>query len=376
MDKPADPSTPFGEVYQSFLDDLALEGTKPSTIHRYRYNIVRFEKWLVANGHPAILASLERTLLIAYRQHLENLPQQPRGSTRRRRGGLMSRHTVHSYLRSIKCLASWLKGAGHLDANPFLAINAYYKKKGVMPVLQADDRISKIGKPSDVATLLTGCAGDEPEDLRDRALVWLLYSSGIRAADAVELTIPAVDFETGVLFIEDGKGDKDRQAFISPIAAEHIRAYLDHGRTPLLKRMPKRHGPVPAGAASRSNLLATDVLFLSSRAGRARSGSRRRASCRSSRAATTQPAERCRHSVLTACATAWRPKWPNRASTSARSSAGAAGQTSKQCRSTYTWTPPAFAPSRTGSKDLCSTSSRPKHGRRSRKRWKEALLPM
>ena len=43
MDKPADPATPFGEVYQSFLDDLALEGIKPSTIHRYRYNIVRFE---------------------------------------------------------------------------------------------------------------------------------------------------------------------------------------------------------------------------------------------------------------------------------------------------------------------------------------------
>ena len=45
MDKPADPATPFAEVYQSFLDDLAKEGTKPSTIHRYRYNIVRFEKW-------------------------------------------------------------------------------------------------------------------------------------------------------------------------------------------------------------------------------------------------------------------------------------------------------------------------------------------
>jgi len=44
MDKPADPSTPFAEVYQSFLDDLVTEGTKPSTIHRYRYNIVRFEK--------------------------------------------------------------------------------------------------------------------------------------------------------------------------------------------------------------------------------------------------------------------------------------------------------------------------------------------
>jgi hypothetical protein len=30
MDKPADPATPFGEVYQSFLDDLAPEGTEPT----------------------------------------------------------------------------------------------------------------------------------------------------------------------------------------------------------------------------------------------------------------------------------------------------------------------------------------------------------
>ena len=43
MDKPADPATPFAEVYQAFLADLANEGLKRSTINRYRYNIERFE---------------------------------------------------------------------------------------------------------------------------------------------------------------------------------------------------------------------------------------------------------------------------------------------------------------------------------------------
>ena len=61
MYKPADPATPFGEVYQSFLDNLALEGLKATTIARYRYNIVRFERWLVETGRPVTLASLERT---------------------------------------------------------------------------------------------------------------------------------------------------------------------------------------------------------------------------------------------------------------------------------------------------------------------------
>jgi hypothetical protein len=64
MGKPADPAVPFVEVYQSFLDDLATEGTKPSTNHHCRYNIVRFEKWLVETGHPATLAPLKWTILI------------------------------------------------------------------------------------------------------------------------------------------------------------------------------------------------------------------------------------------------------------------------------------------------------------------------
>lgn len=126
MDKPADPATSFTEVYQAFFADLAMEGTKHTTIERYRYNIERFERWLVKTGRPVTLAALERTVLFAYRQYLETLPQQPRGSIRRRRGGLMSRHTVHSYLRSIKCLCSWLKGAEHITSNPFLAVNPYY----------------------------------------------------------------------------------------------------------------------------------------------------------------------------------------------------------------------------------------------------------
>jgi hypothetical protein len=75
--------------------------------------MVRFETWLAETGRPATLASLEQSILCAYGRHLATLPQQPRGSYRRRRCGLMSHHTVHSYLRSINCLASWLKGAGH-----------------------------------------------------------------------------------------------------------------------------------------------------------------------------------------------------------------------------------------------------------------------
>ena len=369
MDKPADPATPFAEVYQSFFDDLALEGTKPSTIHRYRYNIVRFEKWLNDNRRPATLASLEDATR-RYRQHLETLPQQPRGSIRRRRGGLMSRHTVHSYLRSIKCLASWLKVAGHLEANPFLAVNAYYKKKGVCPCLQADDRIPKVGKPSDVTTLLAGCEGDRPEDLRDTALVWLLYSSGTGLPTPADLTIEATDFERGALFIEDGRGDwaTARCSSSTRSAANHA-VTNRKGRTSAAQahaaaawtgprgriEPPRDRCPVPVAPAG------------GSRRDRAHSV---RLSCRSLDTPVPRGAAgRSPPSDPIACDTAWRPTWREHGLRPARDpTLGRLGPISRPCRSTPTWIPHASAcRTRPQSRDPCLTSSLPKRVRRSRK---------
>ena len=75
MDKPADPATPFAEVYQHFLAVLRKHGRKESTLAKYLYDFKRFERWLRASGLPLTLASLIDTdLLFAYRHYLEALP--------------------------------------------------------------------------------------------------------------------------------------------------------------------------------------------------------------------------------------------------------------------------------------------------------------
>ena len=52
MDKPADPATPFREVYQQFLDVLKKHGRKDSTRAKYLYDFKRFERWLRETGRP------------------------------------------------------------------------------------------------------------------------------------------------------------------------------------------------------------------------------------------------------------------------------------------------------------------------------------
>ena len=72
-------------------------------------------------------------------------------------------------------------------------------------MLRRMGRVPKIATPADIRILLSACAGDEADDLRDRAIVWTLYSSGMRASDISKLTIPQADLATGVLLIENGK---------------------------------------------------------------------------------------------------------------------------------------------------------------------------
>ena len=91
MDKPADPATPFGKVYQHFLAVLKKHGRKDTTLAKYLYDFKRFERWLREIGQPVTLASLMDTdLLFTYRHHLEALPQQVRGSKRQRNDGMSS----------------------------------------------------------------------------------------------------------------------------------------------------------------------------------------------------------------------------------------------------------------------------------------------
>jgi len=92
--------------------------------------------------------------------------------------------------------------------------------------------------PGEVERLIEAAAGTQPRDLRDRALVELLYGAGLRVSEAVGL-------EKGGISLDDrlvrcvGKGDKERIVPIGRQAAEALRRYLARGRP----HLDSRHRP-------------------------------------------------------------------------------------------------------------------------------------
>jgi site-specific recombinase XerD len=93
-------------------------------------------------------------------------------------------------------------------------------------------RLPDAPKAAEIDELLETVDGDSPLALRNRALLELLYSAGLRSAEAVSLDLPDVDFEREVVHVR-GKGGKERVLPLGEEAAHRLAVYLRHGRPTL-----------------------------------------------------------------------------------------------------------------------------------------------
>ena len=95
-------------------------------------------------------------------------------------------------------------------------------------------RLPSAPKTSEVDALLEGLRGDGALGLRNRALVELIYSAGLRSAEAVGLDLQDVDFEQELVHVR-GKGGKERTVPLGEEAAYRLSLYLREGRPQLVR---------------------------------------------------------------------------------------------------------------------------------------------
>jgi len=91
--------------------------------------------------------------------------------------------------------------------------------------------------PAEAERLIEAANGIKPRDLRDRALVELLYGAGLRVSEAVGLERAGLDLDNRIVRCL-GKGDKERIVPIGRRAADALTRYLARGR-PFLERRPR-----------------------------------------------------------------------------------------------------------------------------------------
>ena len=129
--------------------------------------------------------------------------------------------TVHLRLRAVKRFFEYLEKNNHLLVNPSETL--------LMPKLGA--RLPKnILTKEEVKTLLKEPNTGFKKGIRDRAILEVLYSSGLRLNECVNLQVYDVDTDGGNLRVNKGKGNKDRIVPLGKIACRWLKEYLTHAR--------------------------------------------------------------------------------------------------------------------------------------------------
>ncbi|MGW4484359.1 tyrosine recombinase XerC [Amycolatopsis sp. NPDC004368] len=136
------------------------------------------------------------------------------------------RTTLARRAAAARTFTAWAHRQGALRTDPggrLAAPRAHRTLPGVLRADQAGELMHAAAK---------GAEQRDPVALRDRAVVELLYASGIRVSELCGLDVGAVDFERRVVSVI-GKGDKERTVPFGVPAAEALAAWLEAGRPEL-----------------------------------------------------------------------------------------------------------------------------------------------
>jgi integrase/recombinase XerD len=185
---------------ESFLDWLRIEkGRSPRTIASYAHDLESFSTTLrdrktsVLDAGPGDIDA-----------HLALLRTQGRSSA-----------SIARARSSIRGLYRFLAEEGEIAQDP----------SSTAAPIKVPSRLPKALSEEDAAWLLESVSGDDPLSLRDRAILELLYGTGARVSEIVDLDLGDMNYDDGLLRLV-GKGDKERLVPIGRAAQEALGRWL------------------------------------------------------------------------------------------------------------------------------------------------------
>ena len=200
-------STEPGPLVGAFIEALWLEdGLSPNTLAAYRRDMQGFLQWLQAQS-----LTLEHAGENEVQAYFADRFDQTRASTANRR------------LTVLRRFYQWALREKHVSTDPTLKL---------LTAKQAP-RLPQTLSEAQVEALLAAPNTDTPLGLRDRAMLELLYASGLRVSELVGLPMLSLNLREGVLRIT-GKGNKERLVPFGEEAADSLQNYLSQSRPVLL----------------------------------------------------------------------------------------------------------------------------------------------
>lgn len=199
-----------GEITKDFLNFLLIDrGLSGNTINSYEFDLQTFTKFL--DESTLEITTINKRDLQQFFSYLYDLG--------------FKTSTVARHVATLRTFYNFLLTEGHIKNNPCELIETPKLPKNLPTILTLNE----------VTKLLESLTDENFNDIRNKAMIELLYASGMRVSELLDLNISDLYLEMGFVRCL-GKGNKERIIPIGEIATEALEDYLTSARGELLKQ--------------------------------------------------------------------------------------------------------------------------------------------
>lgn len=208
----------IANAIETYILDHIGGNHSPKTLEWHQTALNLFATYLEQEEGVAAVREIEASHITAWFAFMRKTP----GA----RGKVRSERTIQTYARSVRAFFHWLIRRQLLEMNPFALVTFPKVGKPLIQTITAEE----------LESLLWACAPPnetgpiaERAAVRNKAILWVFYDTGIRVSELCGLRLNSFDRKRGMLTVW-GKGSKERRIALGQNCQRHLLYYLDHHR--------------------------------------------------------------------------------------------------------------------------------------------------
>lgn len=198
----------LNEIFEEMIDYRRSLRMSSETEKSLNYQTNQFLSFLAVNYNVLTASELRKSHLFAYQKHL--------AISTTRSGLPLKPGSINNLISAVKSLLKFMRSHGYITSDLEGAIHKV-KVPDLLP--------TSVLTHAQVKKLIRSVDADTPEGMRNRTVMELLYSSGIRVGELVKLKVNDIDLEGGIMKVL-GKGNKERMVPVGKTALKYLCSYI------------------------------------------------------------------------------------------------------------------------------------------------------
>jgi integrase/recombinase XerD len=208
------PATPLESLMHEHLNTLRVRGYSEHTVKNRLVHIGFFLQWAYEHGLREPV-EITRPVLERYQRHLFYY--------RKKNGEPLTFRSQHARLVPLRVWFKWMTRQNHILHNPASEIDLPRIGRTLPKNILSPQEIEQV-------MMQPGIDPADPLGLRDRAILEIIYATGLRRLEVINLKLFDLQLDRGLLVVRQGKGKKDRYVPIGERAAAWLQKYIAEAR--------------------------------------------------------------------------------------------------------------------------------------------------